>query len=174
MEALMQNDFHYQRLGLARLGLDQDGVRVLVVGLGVTGLSVIRFLQQNHIEVAVVDSRETPPGLDVVEESFRDIAVFTGGFDHDFFEAATHIIVSPGVTLEEQEIQAASERGVPVFGDIDLFAVCVDAPVVGITGSNGKSTVTTLLGQMAEKAQWDVRVGGNLALPQTIHHGPLQ
>lgn len=165
MEALMQNDFHYQRLGLARLGLDQDGVRVLVVGLGVTGLSVIRFLQQNHIEVAVVDSRETPPGLDVVEESFRDIAVFTGGFDHDFFEAATHIIVSPGVTLEEQEIQAASERGVPVFGDIDLFAVCVDAPVVGITGSNGKSTVTTLLGQMAEKAQWDVRVGGNLGTP---------
>jgi len=165
MEALMHNEYHYQRLGLARLGLDQDGVRVLVVGLGITGLSVIKFLQQNNIEVAVIDSRETPPGLNLVEESFRDIAVFTGAFDHTVFEAATHIIVSPGVALDEEEIQAASERGVPVFGDIDLFAVCADAPVAGITGSNGKSTVTTLLGKMAEKANWDVRVGGNLGTP---------
>ena len=165
MEALMHNEYSHQRLGLARLGLDQSGVRVLVVGLGITGLSVIKFLQQNHIEVAVIDSRVTPPSLDVVEESFQDIAVFTGGFDQAVFEAATHIIVSPGVTLDEEEIQAASERGVPVFGDIDLFAVCVDAPVAGITGSNGKSTVTTLLGKMAEKAEWDVRVGGNLGTP---------
>ncbi|OUR87050.1 hypothetical protein A9Q85_05155, partial [Cycloclasticus sp. 44_32_T64] len=78
MEALMRNETYNQRLGLARLGLDQNGVRVLVVGLGVTGLSVIKFLQQNFIEVAVIDSRDNPPNLDIIEESFRDIAVFTG------------------------------------------------------------------------------------------------
>ena len=165
METLMRNQNHHHCSDLARLGLDQEGVRVLVVGLGVTGLSVIKFLEKNHIEVAVIDSRETPPGLDVMEESYRDIAVFTGGFKHAVFEAATHIIVSPGVSLDEDEIQTAAERGVPVFGDIDLFAVCADAPVVGITGSNGKSTVTTLLAKMAEKAKWDVRAGGNLGTP---------
>ena len=161
----MHNEYHDQCLGLARLGLDQDGARVLVVGLGVTGLSVIKFLQKNHIEVAVIDSRETPPCLEVVEESFRDIAVFTGGFDHAVFQAATHIIVSPGISLDEEEIQAAAEQGIPVFGDIDVFAVCVDAPVAAITGSNGKSTVTTLLSEMAKKAGWDVRAGGNLGVP---------
>lgn len=165
MEALMRNETYNQRLGLARLGLDQNGVRVLVVGLGVTGLSVIKFLQQNFIEVAVIDSRDNPPNLDIIEESFRDIAVFTGSFDHAVFDAATHLIVSPGISLDEAEIQAAAERGIPVFGDIDVFAVCVDAPVASITGSNGKSTVTTLLGNMAANADWDVRVGGNLGTP---------
>jgi len=161
----MNNKLTTQRTGLARLGLDQDGVRVLVVGLGVTGVSVIKFLQQNNIEVAVIDSRENPPGLEMVEQSYQDVAVFTPGFNHSVFEAATHIIVSPGVSLDEKEIQAAAERGVPVFGDIDVFAVCVDAPVACITGSNGKSTVTTLLGEMADNAGLDVRVGGNLGVP---------
>ena len=161
----MNNKLTTQRTGLARLGLDQDGVRVLVVGLGVTGVSVIKFLQQNNIEVAVIDSRENPPGLEMVEQSYQDVAVFTKGFNHSVFEAATHIIVSPGVSLDEKEIQAAAERGVPVFGDIDVFAVCVDAPVACITGSNGKSTVTTLLGEMADNAGLDVRVGGNLGVP---------
>ncbi|MEH6503157.1 MAG: UDP-N-acetylmuramoyl-L-alanine--D-glutamate ligase [Cycloclasticus sp.] len=161
----MHNEFTKQRQGLTRLGLDQADVRVLVVGLGVTGLSVIKFMQQNHIEVAVVDSRDNPPKLQTLEEDFRDIAVFTGGFDRTAFDAATHIIVSPGVSLDEKEIQAAAERGIPVFGDIDVFAVCADAPVACITGSNGKSTVTTLLGEMASNANWDVRVGGNLGIP---------
>lgn len=154
-----------QRQGLALLGLDQNGVRVLIVGLGVTGLSVLRFLQLNDVEVAVVDSREDPPSLSVLEESFRDAAVFLGGFNHAVFDAATHIIVSPGISLEVPEIQAAAERGVPVFGDIDVFAVCADAPIAAVTGSNGKSTVTTLLGEMARNADKDVRVGGNLGIP---------
>jgi len=162
MAALINNE---QREGLARLGLDQQGVRVLVVGLGMTGLSVVKFLQQNNISVAVVDSRENPPGLVEVEESYQDVAVFTSSFEHAVFEAATHIIVSPGVSLDEAEIQAAAERGIPVFGDIDVFAVCVDGPVACITGSNGKSTVTTLLGKMAISAGLDARVGGNIGIP---------
>ncbi|PHS71813.1 MAG: UDP-N-acetylmuramoyl-L-alanine--D-glutamate ligase [Cycloclasticus sp.] len=165
MEALMINELPQQRQGLARLGLDQSDVRVLVIGLGVTGLSVIKFLQQNSIDVAVLDSRDNPPGLAEVEADYQDVAVFTGGFEHAVFEVATHIIVSPGISLEQIEIQAAAERGIPVFGDIDVFAVCVDAPVACITGSNGKSTVTTLLGEMASCAGLDVRVGGNLGVP---------
>ena len=161
----MGNKLMTQRSGLARLGLDQGDARVLVVGLGVTGVSVIKFLQQNKVEVAVIDSRDNPPGLAVIEQSYQDVAVFTSGFNHSVFEAATHIIVSPGVSLDEKEIQAAAERGVPVFGDIDVFAVCVDAPVACITGSNGKSTVTTLLGEMARHAGFDVRLGGNLGTP---------
>lgn len=161
----MNNEQYTQREGLARLGLDQQGVRVLVVGLGVTGLSVVKFLHQNNISVAVVDSRENPPGLLEVEESYQDVAVFTSSFEHTVFEAATHIIVSPGVNLNEAEIQAAAERGIPVFGDIDVFAVCADGPVACITGSNGKSTVTTLLGKMAISAGLDARVGGNIGIP---------
>lgn len=151
--------------GLAILGLDKADARVLVVGLGVTGLSVIRFLQQNHIKTAVVDSREKPPGLNELEESCEGIAVYTGGFNEDVFAVATHLIMSPGVSLQEKEIQRAIDRGVSVLGDIDIFSVCAKAPIVGITGSNGKSTVTTLLGDMALQAQWDVRLGGNLGTP---------
>ena len=165
MATLINNQQHAQHEGLARLGLDQQGVRVLVVGLGMTGLSVVKFLQQNNISVAVVDSRENPPGLVEVEESYQDVAVFTSSFEHAVFEAATHIIVSPGVSLDEAEIQAAAERGIPVFGDIDVFAVCADGPVACITGSNGKSTVTTLLGKMAISAGLDARVGGNIGIP---------
>ena len=165
MTALINNEQYTQHQGLARLGLDQQSVRVLVVGLGLTGLSVVKFLQQNNVSVAVVDSRENPPGLVEVEESYQDVAVFTSSFEHAVFEAATHIIVSPGVSLDEAEIQAAAERGIPVFGDIDVFAVCVDGPVACITGSNGKSTVTTLLGKMAISAGLDARVGGNIGIP---------
>ncbi|MBV1951104.1 MAG: UDP-N-acetylmuramoyl-L-alanine--D-glutamate ligase, partial [Cycloclasticus sp.] len=91
MATLINNQQHAQHEGLARLGLDQQGVRVLVVGLGMTGLSVVKFLQQNNISVAVVDSRENPPGLVEVEESYQDVAVFTSSFEHAVFEAATHI-----------------------------------------------------------------------------------
>lgn len=148
--------------GLQRLGLDDPDVRVLVVGLGVTGLSVIRFLSRLGVSVAVVDSREFPPCLAELEAQFSDVAVFVGEFSDVAFAAATHLVLSPGVSLEEPEIQRAVDRGVPVFGDVDLFAMCARAPVAAITGSNGKSTVTTLLGEMAREAGLDVRVGGNL------------
>jgi UDP-N-acetylmuramoylalanine--D-glutamate ligase len=165
MEALMKTTVNTAYEGLALLGLDQADVRVLVVGLGVTGLSVVKFLSLNNIDVAVVDSRDNPPALEIVEQDYLDVAVFTGGFSEAAFEAATHIIVSPGIGLDQPLIKQAAERGVPVFGDIDVFAVCADAPVACITGSNGKSTVTTLLGEMAVSAGWDAGVGGNLGVP---------
>jgi UDP-N-acetylmuramoylalanine--D-glutamate ligase len=150
---------------LEALGLRQAGARVVVVGLGKTGLSVARFLQAQGIAFAVVDSRDKPPGLAELGECCPDAAVFLGAFQQPAMAVATHLIVSPGVALEEPCLQQAVARGARVLGDMDLFACMARAPVVGITGANGKSTVTSLLGIMAQRAGKRVAVGGNLGTP---------
>ena len=158
----MKNVAAEQHQGLVHLGLTDVAARVLIVGLGVTGLSVARFLSKYRIQSAIVDSREIPPRLKGLQEAIQDVAVFTGSFNVEAFEVATHIVVSPGVSLDQENIVKAAQRGACILGDIDIFAACADAPVACITGSNGKSTVTTLLGLMAEMSDLDVRVGGNL------------
>jgi UDP-N-acetylmuramoylalanine--D-glutamate ligase len=150
---------------LERLGLNRTTSRVLIVGLGKTGYSIARFLGTQGIQFAVADSRERPPHLAELRETLPDAGVFLGGFQAEAFKAATHLIVSPGVPLDVPEIGAAARRGVPVLGDLDLFACMARAPVVAITGANGKSTVTTLVGLMAEADGKKVRVGGNLGTP---------
>ncbi|MDH5370147.1 MAG: UDP-N-acetylmuramoyl-L-alanine--D-glutamate ligase [Gammaproteobacteria bacterium] len=139
--------------------------RILVVGLGKTGLSCARYLSEQGIEVAITDSRVHPPALDELQKTYPDIAVFVGGFNSEAFERATCLIVSPGISLREPLISEARARGTEIIGDIELFARNANAPVVAITGSNGKSTVTTLLGEMAKTAGLDVRVGGNIGVP---------
>lgn len=137
-----------------------------MVGLGETGLSVARYLSQQGVPVAVVDSREQPPGLARLRSDLpADVALFLGEFNAEAFERAEQIVVSPGVSLQEPAIAAAVARNVPVVGDIELFAQVVTAPVIAVTGSNGKSTVVTLLGAMARRAGLDVRVGGNIGTP---------
>ncbi len=139
--------------------------RALVVGLGETGLACARFLTAQGVEVAVTDSRAQPPGLERIQEELPDVALFLGGFDTDAFAAADAIVVSPGVSLREPVIASALAEGKPVLGDVDLFATTARAPVVAITGSNGKSTVTTLVGAMAQAANRRTAVGGNLGTP---------
>lgn len=140
--------------------------RTLVVGLGETGLSVARYLSGQGVPVAVVDSRTEPPALERSRADLpADVAVFLGDFSAEAFERAEQIIISPGVSLQEPAIAAAMARGVPVTGDIELFAQAATAPVIAVTGSNGKSTVVTLLGAMARRAGLDVRVGGNIGTP---------
>ena len=140
--------------------------RTLVVGLGKTGLSVVRYLSIRGIEVAVVDSREQPPGLADLRASLpAEVALFLGGFDEAAFARAGQLVVSPGVSVHEPPIAAAAARGVPVIGDIELFAREATAPVIAITGSNGKSTVTMLVSAMAQRAGRDVRTGGNIGTP---------
>jgi UDP-N-acetylmuramoylalanine--D-glutamate ligase len=140
--------------------------RTLVVGLGKTGLSVARFLSRRGVPVAVVDSRETPPGLEALRSGLpADVALFLGGFKPEAFERAEQVIVSPGVSVKEPLIAAAAARGVPVIGDVELFAQTITAPVVAITGSNGKSTVTTLVNAMAQSAGREVRMGANIGTP---------
>jgi len=146
------------------LGLNARST-VLIVGLGKTGLSIARFLSGLGIRFAVNDTREIPPLLNEFSEQFPDAAVFLGGFQASAFAAASHLIVSPRVSLQEPMIQSARWRGIPVLGDMDLFASMARAPVIGITGSNGKSTVTTLVGLMGEADGRNTRVGGNLGTP---------
>jgi UDP-N-acetylmuramoylalanine--D-glutamate ligase len=148
-----------------RLGIDGAKARILVVGLGQTGLSAARFLQRCDIKFAIVDSRDKPPLLAELQTQMPDTPVFTGGFNEAAFSVATHMLVSPGVSLDEPVIAHALAKGVALLGDIDLFACVAAAPVIGITGSNGKSTVTTMLGKMAEAAGIKVAIGGNLGIP---------
>lgn len=159
---MMNKEFISKTLN-QQLSLNQDS-KVLVVGLGETGFSVAKFLQQQEIKYAVVDSRDKPPLNDALLEQYPDTPVFTGGFDKAAFDVATHLIVSPGVTLKEQSIQKAMLSGAKVVSDIDLFACATDKPVVAITGSNGKSTVTTMLGDMANNAGVNTAIGGNLGV----------
>lgn len=145
----------------------------LIVGLGKTGLSCARFLAARGVSVAITDSRENPPGLNELRQELPDIGLFLGGFPESAFQVAEQLVLSPGVPMSEPLIQRAMARGVPVVGDIELFAQAVRAPVVAITGSNGKSTVTTLLGIMLQQAGQQVAVGGNLGDPalSLLHAG---
>ena len=141
---------------------------VLVVGLGDTGLSCIRHLAGSYRKVrriVAVDSREHPPWRTTVESEFPEIDVRCGGFDASAFDTAEEIIVSPGVSVREPALRAAAARGVPIIGDIELFARAADAPVVAITGSNGKSTVTSLVSAMARSDGVRAVGGGNLGPP---------
>ncbi|KAF3977784.1 MAG: UDP-N-acetylmuramoyl-L-alanine--D-glutamate ligase [Methylococcales symbiont of Iophon sp. n. MRB-2018] len=139
--------------------------KVLVVGLGVTGFSVAKFLQENHIQYAVVDSRDHPPLNDTLLQTFPNTAVFTGGFDQAAFDVVTHLVVSPGVSLQEDCIKKAVLAKARVVSDIDLFACATDKPIIAITGSNGKSTVTSMLGDMGNRSGMNTAVGGNLGVP---------
>lgn len=145
--------------------LTQHHRRVLIVGLGKTGLSCARFLAARGVEVAITDTRPQPPELDTLQRELPDVALFLNGFDDKVFASADELVLSPGVSMQEPVIQQAIARGVPVLGDIELFARTAQAPVIAITGSNGKSTVTTLVGIMAREAGLDMRVGGNLGTP---------
>ena len=160
----MNTDFLLSRLQ-EHFQLDPATARLLIVGLGSTGYSAASFLQATPIKFAVVDSRKTPPLIDAFREQMPDVPIFSGGFDQSAFEVATHLLVSPGVSLNEQSIHKAIQAGVTIMSDIDLFACATDRPIIGITGSNGKSTVTSMLGEMANAAGVKTAIGGNLGTP---------
>lgn len=138
----------------------------LVVGLGKTGLSCVRHLRRLGRRVTAVDSRPSPPALAAVCEEFPEVRVTLGGFPRQAFQDVADIVVSPGVSLAEPAIAQARAARIPVCGDIELFARAVGAtPVVAITGSNGKSTVTTMVADMLRLDGRRVAVGGNLGEP---------
>ena len=137
----------------------------VIVGLGRTGLSCARYLHARGWRLAVTDTRQKPPELARLAELDPRIPVSLGGLDTRLLDGADCVIASPGVSLAEPFFVEARRRGLEIVGDIELFARAVDSPVVGITGTNGKSTVTTLVGRMAVRAGLRVRVGGNLGEP---------
>ncbi|MFB1011021.1 MAG: UDP-N-acetylmuramoyl-L-alanine--D-glutamate ligase [Thiopseudomonas sp.] len=137
----------------------------VVVGLGKTGLSLVRFLARQGVAVAAVDTREQPPELAQIRAEFPQVQLHCGSLDTPLLAQAQTLYVSPGLALATPQIQREIERGVQISGDVDLFLQHAKAPVIAITGSNAKSTVTTLVGLMAAQAGLKVGVGGNIGTP---------
>ena len=137
----------------------------IVVGLGKSGMSLVRFLASRGIAFAVADTREQPPELETLRRDYPQVEVRCGELDVDFLCRANELYVSPGLALATPALQQAAARGVKLSGDIELFARHAKAPIIAISGSNAKSTVTTLVGEMAAKAGKRVAVGGNLGTP---------
>ena len=137
----------------------------VVVGLGKTGASCLRYLAKRGIPVRATDSRNAPPGLTELGALAGSVDLRLGGFDLSLLDGASQLLISPGVALEEPIARLARDRGIEVLGDVELFARHVQAPVIGVTGTNGKSTVTSLVARMAAAAGRSVLAGGNLGTP---------
>jgi UDP-N-acetylmuramoylalanine--D-glutamate ligase len=137
----------------------------VIVGLGRTGLSCARYLGARGWRLAVTDTRPAPPELAALSRLDATIPVRAGGLDPALLEDAPCVVASPGVSLALPFFAEARRRGLDIVGDIELFARAADAPVAAVTGTNGKSTVTTLLARMAARASLAVRAGGNLGEP---------
>jgi UDP-N-acetylmuramoylalanine--D-glutamate ligase len=137
----------------------------VIVGLGTTGLSVARYLSRQGQGFAVVDSRRNPPGEEELNQAFPGTTTHFGDFDTELLSQAEQLIVSPGVSVNTPEIARARASGHEILGDVELFARVVTRPVIAITGSNGKSTVTALVGEMAGRAGIKAGVGGNIGTP---------
>ena len=137
----------------------------VIVGLGRTGVSAARHLAARGHRLVVTDTRASPPGLAELKRLVPEAATALGGFDPAVLDGADQVVVSPGVSLAEPFLRLAAARGLDLVGDIELFAREAGGRVVGITGTNGKSTVTTLVGEFAKAAGIEVRVGGNLGVP---------
>ncbi len=147
-----------------------NGVRCrsLVLGLGVTGLSLARFLSAQGDTVLIADTREEPPGLEALQKERLDVELALGAYPVGWLDRVDRIFVSPGVSLDHPLLLEAKTRGMPMSNDIGLLAQCArdtGVPLVAITGSNGKSTVTTMLAAMLEKASVRIGAGGNLGKP---------
>jgi UDP-N-acetylmuramoylalanine--D-glutamate ligase len=137
---------------------------VVVVGLGITGLSVVKYLAKlpQALTIKVIDTRENPPGKDELPVG---VQLHSGSWNQAWLLEADLVVTNPGIALATPEIQRTLDAGVKVVGDIELFAWHVDKPVIAITGSNGKSTVTDLTGVVAQASGLTVGVGGNIGVP---------
>ncbi|MDK1023320.1 MAG: UDP-N-acetylmuramoyl-L-alanine--D-glutamate ligase [Gammaproteobacteria bacterium] len=137
----------------------------VIVGLGKTGYSCARYFRAKKIPFEIVDNSDKPPYLQQLKEEMPDIKVSAGTEWHIDPRVVHELVVSPGVPLKTKEIVSAKKEGVSITGDIDIFSHAAAAPIIAITGSNGKSTVTTLVGEMAMRAGLRVGIGGNLGIP---------
>ena len=142
--------------------------KVIVIGLGDTGQSVLHFLADKACVVRAIDTRTGIDGLEEIKKAYKEVKFFIGGsFDKNVIQDIDLIIISPGVSLKESYIQEALGRGIPVIGDIEIFAQVKSASskVIGITGSNGKTTVTSLVADLLKASEISTVVGGNIGIP---------
>jgi len=152
------------------MGDEWNGKSVLVLGLGDTGRSAIRWLSRRGARVRAADSRESPPALGAVREAHPDVGISLGPFAEALLAGVDAVVASPGLALREPILRSALARGIEVVGDVEIFAREVGrlapAPVVlGVTGTNGKSTVTALAAAMGTAAGRRSVAAGNIGLP---------
>ncbi len=134
----------------------------LILGAGETGRSAIPFLQSLGERVAIADSRENPPQIEELKSKFPSLPIYSGEFNLGLLKSARRILISPGINPNLPIFHALKQSQIPVVSDIEIFSQNVKAPIIAVTGSNGKSTVTTLTAKMFEAAGCSVGVGGNL------------
>lgn len=142
-----------------------DSSLYLVAGLGITGHSIARYLRRRNKKFVAFDTRMQPAGLAEFNAEFPGVDVFLGEIPDALYSQLAGIISSPGVALDAPSMKKAIANGVSVIGDIECLAREINVPVIAITGTNGKSTVTTLVGEMAKAAGLAVAVAGNIGLP---------
>lgn len=148
--------------------MNLQGKIILVLGMGETGLSMVKWLLQQGAIVRVADSRNEPPHKKELMQAYPQLHVHTGPFQSEIFSDIDMIASSPGVPVAEPCIQQAVQRGIPIVGDMDLFSWALERDalsrpkIVAITGSNGKTTVTAMVGALLKKAGWNVEVAGNI------------
>jgi UDP-N-acetylmuramoylalanine--D-glutamate ligase len=142
-----------------------NNINTVIIGLGETGFSCVQYYAAQGIPVIVMDSREHPPKLTELKKNYPHVPVYTGVFPKEILAKAKTVVLSPGISQDHPDIIHSLSPQTEIMGDIELLARNITAPVVAITGSNGKSTVTTLVGEMAKAAGIRVGVGGNLGTP---------
>ncbi len=154
---------------------DWTDKKVLVLGLGETGLSLVRWLTAQGAQVSAADSREEPPSLQVLQEQFPQVTLNRGSFGNELLEGIELIAISPGVPLSEPLVQLALARKIPVISDIEILAREIEAAkemqepgnrmpaVIAVTGANGKTTVTSMVGAMCREAGLDTVIAGNIS-----------
>ncbi len=142
--------------------------RVLLIGLGDTGQSVLHFLTNQNCFIKAIDTRTNVERLSEIKTKFKDVEFMTGQMFHEsIIKDIELIVISPGVSLKESYVVAALDKGIPVIGDIEIFAQIKEknSKVIGITGSNGKTTVTSLVGELLEASGITTIVAGNIGIP---------
>ena len=140
-------------------------VNYLVIGAGLTGWSVINFLRARQESFRVMDSRDNPPYAEQISQMLGQEDICFGQYDMDWLLNCDVMVLSPGVALHVEEIRMACQHGVEILGDIELFARYTTKPYIAITGSNGKSTVTTLVTDMLNSQGIVAKAGGNIGIP---------
>lgn len=137
----------------------------VVVGLGLTGFSCVRYLLARGLHVSVTDSRKVTDYTEQLKTEYPQVDLYLGDLNQHVLNNAGLVVVSPGVPLKEPALVEASENGAVLIGDIELFVQENTAPVIAVTGSNGKSSVTALAGQICESAGLKTLVAGNIGIP---------
>ncbi|MED5408778.1 MAG: UDP-N-acetylmuramoyl-L-alanine--D-glutamate ligase, partial [Pseudomonadota bacterium] len=139
--------------------------RAAVFGLGASGFSAVKYLTGLGVEVQIQDSRDVPPFRTELTRQYPDIPLQLGKFKPLVLDRADLVVVSPGISLSEPVLQEVRKQQVEIVGDVELFARVCPAPILAITGSNGKTTVTTLVGEMLQAQGLNAQVGGNIGRP---------